>query len=141
MKLGKSYRATRFGNTLLASAVVGSGGAAGETEARVRLLVDTGASYTMLKVETLVRLGYDLSQPFGHVRLVSANGIIVAPLVKLSWFNCMGQLLRDFTVAAHTIRGGGFAGVLGMDFLTRCRAIIAVAEGELSFRRAKADRK
>jgi aspartyl protease family protein len=65
---------------------------------------------------------------------VSANGIVVAPLVTVEWLNCMGQLLKDFTVASHTIPTDIFDGVLGMDFLIRCRAVISAADGEITFK-------
>lgn len=134
MRKGKSYRTARVGRSLVALTVVGSSLESGKAESRLRLLLDTGASYTMLSAETLNTLGYDISQPVGRVRLQSANGIIVAPLVKVAWFNCLGQLLKDFTVVAHTIPADVFDGVLGLDFLIHCRAVIAVAEAEVSFR-------
>jgi len=133
----KSYRASRFGNTLLLRAVVGSGSG---NVLQVQLLVDTGASYTMLPVEVIEKLGYDTHHPLRQVQLTSANGIVVAPLVAVSWFNCLGQLLKNFRVLAHTLPSASFDGVLGMDFLTRCRAIISVEEAEIRCRKPKAKR-
>jgi aspartyl protease family protein len=118
----------------MARGVVGADKGSGKAESRARLLVDTGASYTMLPVEILVTLGYDISKRVGSVRLHTANGIVIAPLVTVSWFNCLGHNFKDFTVAAHTIRSAPFDGVLGMDFLIRCRAIISTADGEISFK-------
>jgi len=133
----KSYRAWRSGNSLLLRAA--AGGASGDA-LKVRLLVDTGASYTMLPVEAIERLGYDTHHPVGTVRLASANGIVVAPLVKVSWFNCLGQLLKNFPIVAHTIPVASFDGVLGMDFLIRRRALIAVAEAEIRCQQSKVKR-
>lgn len=107
---------------------------------KVRLLADTGSSYTILPVEVIEKLGYDTHHPLRQVRMVSANGIVVAPMVAVSWFNCIGQLLKDFPVVAHTMPAAAFDGVLGMDFLTRCRAVIAVAEAEIRCQKPKAQR-
>ena len=107
-------------------------------QSKARLLVDTGSSYTILPIEALEKLGYDTHNLSRKVRLIGANGVVVAPLVTISWFNCLGQLLKNFTVAAHTIPAASFDGVLGMDFLTRCRAVISVGEAEIRCRQPKA---
>jgi aspartyl protease family protein len=107
---------------------------------KLRLLVDTGASYTILPVEVIEKLGYDTHHPLRQVQMTSANGIVVAPLVKVSWFNCLGQLLKNFPIVAHTIPVASFDGVLGMDFLIRRRAVIAVAEAEIRCQQSKVKR-
>lgn len=85
----------------------------------MRLVVDTGASYTTLPVEVVEALGCDTHHPLRTVRIVAANGIIVAPVVALPWFHCLGQRLSNFSVAAHTLPTGTFVdGLLGMDFLS-----------------------
>lgn len=125
------YQLSRFGNLLQAQAAIGSrGGQVG----RFRLLVDTGASYTMLPVEVLETLGYDTHHPIRTVRMVAANGIIVAPVVTVAWFSCLGQRLEEFPVVAHTLPAGTKAdGLLGMDVLLGCQAIISVAEAKITF--------
>jgi len=101
------------------------------------MLVDTGAGYTILPVELIDALGYDLTQPIGRVRLITANGLIIAPLVKVSWLNCLGQFVKNFAIAAHTIPSTSFDGVLGMDFLVRRKAVISVAEAQIHCRSSK----
>ena len=97
-------------------------------------MVDTGASYTMLPVEGVEALGYDISHPARTVRMIAANGIVVAPVVNVDWFSCLGQRLEKFPVVAHTLPSGTMAdGLLGMDFLTKCRAVISTAEAKIYF--------
>lgn len=120
MRKEKAYSVIKSGNTFLVLAAVGSESASaapGLKFLKVKLLVDTGASCTILPVEVVRRLGYDVSRPVGMVRLAAANGIIVAPVVKLSWLNSLGRLMKNFQVAVHTIPSPAFDGVLGMDFL------------------------
>ena len=101
-------------------------------------MVDTGASFTILPVEVVKRLGYDTSHPVRMARLAAASGIIVAPVIKISWLNSLGWVMKNFEVAVHTIPSPAFDGVLGMDFLHRCKAIISIADAEIYFRETKA---
>lgn len=135
MRRGKPYKLSRIGKLLRLDAAVGGGvGNVG----RVRLLLDTGASYSMLPLEALEALGYAPHQSNEAVRLFSANGIILAPVVRLSWFNCLGQTLKNFPVVAHTIPSGIPAdGLLGMDFLSSCGAVISIADAGISFKSPK----
>lgn len=132
MSRERIHRAKWLGQCLIVNATVG-----GDEVARLRLLVDTGAGRTILPVETLDKLGYNLAKSGGRIHLTTANGVVVAPLVRVSWFNCLGKFAKRFTVAAHTIESGGFDGVLGMDFLIQFRAVISVAEAEIKFGHSK----
>ena len=132
MREERPYRLLRQGNLLLLRAAVGGrdGGIV-----VVRLLVDTGASYTILPVEVVEALSYDTHHPLRSIRIVAANGIIVAPMVVASWLHCLGQRIEDFPVVAHTLPAGTFVdGLLGMDFLGRCQAVISVGEAEIRCR-------
>ena len=128
---GKTYRLERRDSLLLLRAAVG--GTNGQASV-LRLLLDTGSSYTMLPVEVLEALGYDTHHPSRRARMITASGIIVAPVVRVSWFHCLGQRVEDFTVAAYTLPPSAFVdGLLGMDFLLHCKAVIAVESGEMHF--------
>ena len=130
MKRGRPYRLQRQGNLLILRAAVG---AADGSVIVLRLLLDTGASYTMLPVEAVEALGCDTHHPLHRVRIVAANGIIVAPVVAVPWFHCLGQRLEQWPVVAHTLPPGAFVdGLLGMDFLTHFQARIAVDSAEVS---------
>ncbi|MFN7948917.1 MAG: retropepsin-like aspartic protease [Blastocatellia bacterium] len=131
MNRTKSYKLITHRRLLTAPATFG-----GRQDGRFRtqLLVDTGANYTILPVEAIDKLGYDLSQPVRKEKLTSASGVFFAPVITLRWFNCLGQTLKNFPVVAHTFPTALLAdGLLGMDFLTGCGAVIAVADGTISF--------
>lgn len=129
----KVYRLLRYGQNLLAvQATVGS--REGGDFVRVRLLVDTGSSFTILPVQVLQNLGYDTRNPLRRQELVTGQGRIYVPVINVSWFNCVGQLIEKFDVVAHdippTLR---IDGLLGMDFLTRFQAVISVGGAEIRF--------
>lgn len=86
----------------------------------------------MLPVEVVEAVGCDTHHPLRSIRIVAGNGIIVAPVVTVTWFHCLGQRIEGFPVVAHTLPAGTFVdGLLGMDFLTRCQAVISVSEAEI----------
>ena len=132
MKVGRSYHLDRQGNLLLLRAALG--GADGSVVV-LRLLLDTGASFTVLPVEALEAIGCETHHPLRRVRMVAASGVIVAPMVAVPWFDCLGQRLEGFLAAAHTLPAGTFVdGLLGMDFLSRCEAEISVGQAQVRCR-------
>ncbi len=120
-----SYRLSRIGNLLITrGAVHGPGG----TKV-VRLLVDTGSSFTILPIEVLEAIGWDPAAGKDHVRLITGNGIVIAPRVPVEWFHVLGRELKPFSVVAHTIPfSQSFDGLLAMDVLTRLQAQINVQQ-------------
>ncbi|MGH2413685.1 MAG: aspartyl protease family protein [Microcystaceae cyanobacterium] len=81
-------------------------------------LVDTGSSYTLLRLNLLKSLGCDLQKPLRQMRTTTAGGIIEAPVVSVPWFSCLGQRVDSFPIVAYTLPATTFVeGLLGMDFL------------------------
>lgn len=103
---------------------------------RLRLLVDTGASFTILPIQVLEDLGYDIRNPLRRQEIFTGQGRIYAPVVSISWFNCVGQLIENFEIIAHDIPSPlRLDGILGMDFLCRFRAVISVSSAEICYQR------
>ncbi len=129
----KAYRLLRYGPNLLAvQATIGS--RQGGDFLRVRLLVDTGSSFTILPVQVLQNLGYDTGNPLRRQELVTGQGIIYAPVINVSWFNCVGQLIENFEIVAHNLPPNiRINGLIGMDFFTRFQAVISVGDAEIKF--------
>jgi predicted aspartyl protease len=129
----KFYRLLRYGQNLLAvQATVGS--REGGDFVRVRLLVDTGSSFTILPVQVLQNLGYDTRNPLRRQELVTGQGRIYVPVINVSWFNCVGQLIESFEIVAHDIPPNlRIDGLIGMDFLTFFQAVISISDAEIRF--------
>ena len=120
------YSLERAGSLLLTKAAV-----AGPAGVRVvKLLVDTGSVYTILPVEVLESVACSPAESRDRVRIVTGNGYLVLPQVRLTWLQCLGRKLDDMVVLAHTLPMGSFVdGLLGIDFLNAVNARISVAEG------------
>jgi aspartyl protease family protein len=129
---GPVHQLERVGALLVTrAAVTGSNG----NVLLLKLLVDTGASYTIVPVEAAERIGCDTHHATNTVRIVAANGIIISPRVTLACFTCLGVELPDFPVVAHTLPSGTYVdGLLGMDFMSRVGAVIDVAQGTMQRR-------
>ena len=126
------YRLNRQGNLLWLRASVGVDG---ENPIVLRLLVDTGSSYTVLPRRILERLGCNLQQPPQTTTIVTASAIVKMPIVPVPWFNCLGVSKENFSVVAMDLPMGSFAnGLLGIDFFREEKAIIDIAKGEIYLR-------
>ena len=84
----------------------------------VSLLIDTGASQTIISWETLLSLNIDPSSSTPRKQVTTANGTVWMPQVEIEEFNALGQSVGSLRALAHTIPlGSQVNGVLGMDFL------------------------
>ena len=91
----KIYRVQRQQNILWLRAAVGRNQ---DTPLLVRLLIDTGSSYTVLPIPILQRIGCNLAQPNQEQKIVTANGTIIVPIVTVPWFNCLGIKRENYSV-------------------------------------------
>jgi len=124
----RKYTLRRIGNLLTLRAAVFA-----ERGSRVlRLLVDTGSTYTILPEEALYSIGLDPSISKERVRLITGSGYLIAPRLEVQRFSCLGHTLERFKVVAHTLPPESFVdGLLGMDFLVHVKAIINTERGEI----------
>ncbi|MCX7855011.1 MAG: retroviral-like aspartic protease family protein [Anaerolineae bacterium] len=126
----RRYRLFRQGYLLVLHSAIG-----GDRQPRVvRMILDTGAGYTMLPPEILEAVGCDLRHPAREVNILTVQGIVTAPVVVVPWFHCLGRRVSQWPVVAHSLPSGlreYAVGLLGMDFLTRFQAVIDVGKGEI----------
>ena len=129
MSKKRIYRVRRQQNILwLRAAVRGSN----NIPLLVRLLIDTGASYTVLPRKILERVGCNLNEPINRKKIVTANGAIEVPIVTIPSFDCLGVKKVDYPVVALDLPANSLTdGLLGMYFLDRVKAVIDVAQGEI----------
>jgi predicted aspartyl protease len=123
------YSTERYSNLLIVKAAIG--GITDQPKV-IKLLVDTGASYTLLSAKVLLSLGYTLDNPTQRITVIAAGGNLQAPMLQLAWFSCLGQVIQNCPVLAWNLPSGVTAsGLLGMDFLTRVNAVIDTKKGEI----------
>jgi predicted aspartyl protease len=100
----------------------------------VCLLLDTGSNHTVLAHEILERIGCSSATSTDHIRIVTANGVIMAPAVEVESLRLFERELRKATLVAHDLPfAGPIDGLLGMDVLAELgyRIDIATAQIEL----------
>ena len=83
------------------------------------LVLDTGATHTVLDFSALIKEGYRLSDMRGLVFIETANGLITANKFLLKELSCLGTTRQDFEVSAYLFEDPqeNVKGVLGLDFL------------------------
>ena len=84
----------------------------------ISLLIDTGATFTIVSWATLVSLNLDPADSTARKPITTANGLVLMPEVFIESADALGQRVTKFPVLAHTIPlGSKVGGVLGMNFL------------------------
>lgn len=97
-----------------------------------RLVVDTGASFTMISSATAKELNIDAAQNQRTAPFQTANGTIQAPLINLDSITVGGIEIKNLTAAVHDINTDAkVAGLLGLDFLSNFRMDIDTEKGML----------
>ena len=101
-------------------------------KSRAKLVVDTGATYTMISAATAKELDIDPGRSQRTLPFQTANGVIQAPLASLESINVGGVEIRDLTAAIHDIAPNSqVAGLLGLNFLSNFRMDIDTQKGLL----------
>src|ERR1700722_16169413 len=83
-----------------------------------RLVLDTGASITVLETTFLKMIGTDPGNSRDFCYLTTASGVVREPIVRVASFTALGVTRANFPVAAHTLPAqSNVSGLLGTDFL------------------------
>lgn len=86
------------------------------------MILDTGATYTMICPEILIEVGYDLSKPKKHIAITTASSVESAPFFEIEHIETLGQGISNLEVASHTLPPRIPAeGLLGLNFLRHFR--------------------
>ena len=98
----------------------------------IKLVVDTGASYTFISHALARDLAIDVSRSDKTVPFHTANGIVEAPLTNLDSITVGGMEIKNLTAAVHdTTPDSTAAGLLGLNFLSNFRMDIDTQKGML----------
>ena len=97
-----------------------------------RLVVDTGATYTMISAATAKELSIDPQRAPRTMPFQTANGVIQAPLTNLESVIVGGMEVKNLTAAIHdAVPSAQVAGLLGLNFLSNFRLDIDTEKGIL----------
>ena len=84
----------------------------------VRMALDTGATYTIAPVATLLAIGYDPTKPLRHIEFIAVGGIEYKPLVRVQAVQALGVRLARFDIVCHDLPPQSpVRGLLGLNFL------------------------
>jgi len=125
------YQAEKRGVLLLIRAFIeGESG-----RAYPKLLLDTGSAYTLISQEILESIGCSPALPKRTQRIITGSGYKIVPVVSVNQFHCLGSLINNLEIFAHTWPFGAYVdGLLGMDFLTKFETEIRLYSGEILIR-------
>ena len=102
----------------------------GKTPAK--LIVDTGATYTMISAATAKELAIAPNESARRLPIQTANGMIQAPLTNLESINVGGVEMKNLTAIVHdALPSSQVAGLLGLNFLSNFRMDIDTQKGVL----------
>jgi predicted aspartyl protease len=86
--------------------------------ANLNLVLDTGATRSLIRRASLIHLGIDPDQSPRRVQMTTGSTVEVVPIVILTRFSALGQHRFGFPVIAHTMpENAAVDGLLGLDFL------------------------
>ncbi len=97
----------------------------------IPVVLDTGASFTVVATDILVHLGYDPANPlFTRQRIVTGSGIEYAPRLTLRSVTAIGQKVANLEVLGHDLPAeSGISGLLGLNFLRHFRLTVRFRKG------------
>ena len=102
----------------------------------LRLMVDTGASHTVIDLTTLLINGYSFSQRKKEVKVETAKGVASAHVFEVKSLEGLGIKHNDFEVCSYDFLGNGilseYDGVLGIDFFFKNKICIDFIKSEIT---------
>ena len=102
---------------------------------KLRMMVDTGSSYTVVDPKLLARMGFDpVAQP-RSLTFASATQIVHAPVITVDGLSAFGITRRNFDVVGHALPPTvAVDGLLGLSFFRGRRLTIDFRTGRLGLR-------
>lgn len=98
----------------------------------IDMVLDTGAVYTIIAWDVAKDIGYDPAISEHRMPIVTANGIIEAPLITVQRIQIADLGAEGVNVICHDIPEiTGIEGLLGLSFLKKFRTVIDYTTGIL----------
>jgi predicted aspartyl protease len=111
----------------------------GRSSLLIPVVLDTGASLTIIATDIMARLGYDPANPvLDRQRIVTGSGIEYAPCVTVRSATAMGQKVANLDVLCHDLPPeSGVDGLLGLSFLKHFKLTIRFRKGIIDLNRER----
>ena len=99
----------------------------------VDLVLDTGATRTVVSSEVAQSLGYDPATLGEWARITTGSGALSVPLLRVEKIEALGKAATNMRVLCHTLPSrAAIDGMLGLDFLRDTRLVIDFRTGLLT---------
>jgi len=106
-------------------------GADGRSSLLIPVVLDTGASSTIVATDVMAQLGYDPANPrLPRQRIITGSGVEYAPRIAVRSATAIGQKVVNLEVLCHDLPPeSGVDGLLGLNFLKRFKLTIRFRKG------------
>ncbi|MBC8179845.1 retroviral-like aspartic protease family protein [candidate division KSB1 bacterium] len=101
------------------------------------VVLDTGATMTIIPADILADLGYDPGHPeLSRIRIITGSGVEYAPCITIKGLIVGGENLENVDVLCHDLPAeAGINGLLGLNFVKNFDSTIEYSTGILKFLR------
>jgi predicted aspartyl protease len=105
----------------------------------IPVVLDTGASLTIIATDIMAQLGYDPANPaLDRQRIVTGSGIEYAPRTTVRSATAIGQKVTSIDVLCHDLPSeSGVDGLLGLNFLRHFKLTIRFRKGIIDLNRER----
>lgn len=105
----------------------------GKRYAYLRMVLDTGASMTVIPWDAAEALGYDPARSRQRIQFMTGSGMEAAPTFSVDAMEALGVRLSQVPVLCHDLPQRSLVdGLLGLSFLKHCRMSVDFKRGTLS---------
>jgi predicted aspartyl protease len=102
---------------------------------RIEMLLDTGATFTMIPWDIAEKLGYDPARSRKRIHLLTVSTSEVVPLITVEAIELYGHKVRNVEVACHDLPPASrVEGLLGLNFLRNFNIDLHFKRNLLEFR-------
>jgi clan AA aspartic protease (TIGR02281 family) len=102
------------------------------TKRKIKVALDTGATYTMIPWEIAEALGYKPEISKEKVILITASGVETTPVIEVKKIKFLGESVDNVSVVCHDLPPKSYVtGLLGSSFLRHFKITIDYLKGIL----------
>ena len=111
----------------------------GRSSLLIPVVLDTGASLTIIATDIMAQLGSDPANPaLDRQRIVTGSGVEFAPRATARSATAIGQKVTDLDVLCHDLPPeSGVDGLLGLNFLRHFKLTIQFRKGIIDLTRER----
>jgi aspartyl protease family protein len=104
----------------------------GTIKRRLKMVLDTGATYCMIPWHIAEELGYKPALLKESIAVHTANGQIHVPIITVESIMVLGKTVKNCKVLIHDLpETSRVDGLIGLSFLKKCKVMIDFRKGVL----------